>query len=268
MAERDVLRGLAQGARVLEILAQASTYGMRLTDVAAALAMPKPTAHRVLHSWSELGYVESDAEGRFRLGWRFFELAAAHQESADLRALAHPHLVNINAECGETVHLTVLDRSEVLYVDKVESREPIRVYAEIGRRAPLHATASGKAMLAHQPASFLDSYLGNELESFTDRTIARPDDLRRELEQVRQRGYAVNLGEWHREVGSVAAPIFRFDGVASAALTATLPAVSLTEDKIRQLSRVLVRESGHLSRSLGHVDGHRPNLEAQEGSPV
>jgi len=261
MAERGVLRGIEQAARVLEELAKAPA-GLRLTDVAAALRMPKATAHRILHSWVQLGYIESDLEGRYRPGWKLFELAASHHESVDLRTISRPFLLSINAECGETTHLTVLDRFEVLYLDKVESSEPIRVYAAIGRRAPLHATASGKAMLARQSSSFLDSYVRRGMERFTERTIVRRADLARELEGIRQRGYAINMGEWHREVGSIAAPVFRFDGTASAALSATMPVTALTPTKVAAVSKILVTETGRLSRSLGHVDSHRPVFES------
>jgi IclR family transcriptional regulator, KDG regulon repressor len=254
MRESGVLRGIEQASRALEALAEAPS-GLRLTDVANALGIPKPTAHRMIRSWSALGYVEADSQVRYRLGWKVFELAAAHQESIDLRSLARPHLVAINAECRETAHLTIFDRSEVLYIDKVESSEPIRVYAAIGRRAPLHATAAGKAMLAYQPSSILDAYVSKGLVGFTEKTISRADKLVRELKRIRERGYALNLGEWHREVGSVAAPVFRFDGIAWAALSATLPLRSLTRVKIQELSKLVVVESRRLSRSLGYVDG-------------
>jgi DNA-binding IclR family transcriptional regulator len=255
-----VLRGIEQAARVLEVLAEAPA-GLRLTDVAASLKMPKATAHRIIHSWVQLGYIESGLGGHYRPGWKLFELVASHHESVDLRSVSRPHLIRINAECGETTHLTVLDRFEVLYIDKVESSEPIRVYAAIGRRAPLHATASGKAMLAHQSASFLDSYIRKGLETFTERTIVHPADLAHELEGIRERGYAVNRGEWHREVGSIAAPVFRFDAMASAALSATMPVNALTPTKVAEVSQLLVTETGRLSRSLGHVDSQRPGFE-------
>jgi IclR family transcriptional regulator, KDG regulon repressor len=257
VSERGVLGGVKQAARVLEALAEAPG-GLRLTDIATVLGIPKPTAHRIVRTWSTLGYVEADPQERYRLSWKLFELAAAHQKSVDLRSLARHHLVAINAECGETTHLTVLDHSEVLYVDMIESRDPIRVYAAIGRRAPLHATAAGKAMLAYQPSSFLDSFVSKGLETFTGRTITRTRDLEGELESIRERGYAVNLGEWHTEVGAVAAPIFRFDGAVSAALCVGMPSASLTPAKIEELSQLLVRETMRLSSSLGHVDGKRP----------
>jgi IclR family KDG regulon transcriptional repressor len=252
MPERDVLRGIGQATTVLEAVA-AQPGGLRLSDISRRLSLAKPTTHRILRSWANLNYLEVDLEGRYRLGWKFFELTGKHHESLDLRALARPHLIAINAACGETVHLTVLEGTDVLYVDKIESAEPIRVYAAIGRRAPLHATASGKAMLAHQTASFFDAVIEKSPKRFTERTLIARRMLTAELSSIRTRGYAVNRGEWHIEVSAVAAPIFRFDGTVSAAFNATVPSTLLDDPKVELMSALVVEEADRLSRTLGYV---------------
>jgi IclR family transcriptional regulator, KDG regulon repressor len=256
MPERDVLKGIGQATTVLEAVA-AQPGTLRLTDLSRRLSLAKPTMHRILRSWANLNYLEVDLEGRYRLGWKFFELTGKHHESLDLRELARPHLASIHARCGETVHLTVLEGSDVLYLDKIESGEPIRVYAAIGRRAPLHATASGKAMLAHQATSFFDSYLDGEPKRFTTRTLSTRGELVPELETIRQQGYAVNRGEWHLEVSAVAAPIHGFDGAVTAAFNATVPSTVLDEAKLTLLSDLLVDGADRLSRALGFVPGGR-----------
>lgn len=246
------LHGVGQAVRVLENIA-AHGAGVTLGEATRALGMPKPTVFRALHTWLRLGYLERDSGGRYRLGWKPFELTAQHIEGANLREVAREYIRRVHEESTETIHLSVLDGTQVLYVDKLEGRQPIRVYTAMGSRGPLHATASGKAVLAFQPEEFLARFIKVGPPRYTALTIVAPAALRREMSAIRRRGYAVNRGEWHAEVAGVGAPIFDANGTVRSALSATLPVLYLSRKRVEFLTHLLTEAAAAMSRRLGYA---------------
>lgn len=210
--------------RLLSVLAQAPE-GLSLSDIATALSTAKST---LLASLKPL--VAEDflvAEGNlYRLGPRAFRLAAEISSAWSLPRTVRGYLRMLADRSGESVGLAVLDREmrRIVYVDVIESPRTVRYALKIGMSGPLHATAAGRVLLAHQPADYQAAFLANsKLTALTPRTVTQPDKLREQLEHVRKDGYCASLGETIEDSAAIAAPVFGPDGDILAALTIGAP---------------------------------------------
>lgn len=206
------VRALSRGLRLLEILAS-EPAGLALAEITQLAQLSKSSAHRLLHTLVHNGYASQESTtGRYHPSLKLLRLSSQLVEEASLAAVAHPHLSDIADVTRETVHLVLLDNDDAVYVAKVESPSPIRMYSKIGMRVPLHCTGVGKAILAHLPEDRLQHLVDNgRLQQFTEKTITDPTALRGDLAEVRQRGYAIDDGEHEEPVRCIAAPLFARD---------------------------------------------------------
>lgn len=245
---------LLKGLAVLEALA-ASDDPRGVTDLAKELGLVKSDVHRLLQALADQRYVRKVAEsGRYECTLKVWELGALVAERLDLRRVARHHVEDLAHRTSETVHLSVLDGAEVLYVDKIDSPQPVRAYSRIGGRAPASCVATGKALLAHAPEAVLNRVV-ETLKRYTPRTITNGDALRKELRRVRDVGYAVNRGEWRETVCGLAAPIFDVRGEAIAAIGISGPIERLTSSRLRELVPLVVFAARAISRALGFSGG-------------
>lgn len=203
------VRALSRGLRLLEILSS-QPAGLALAEITKLARLSKSTAHRLLQTLVQNGYATQESStGRYRPSLKLLRLSSQVVEGTDVAKVVHPHLSHIAETTGETVHLVLLDHDEAVYVAKVESPSPIRMYSKIGMRVPLHCTGVGKVILAHLPEERLLRLLdGGRLQRFTDKTITEPEVLRSHLGEVRLRGYAIDDGEHEEQVRCIAAPLF------------------------------------------------------------
>lgn len=248
---KPVLQGVEQSARLLELVAR-HPHGIRLSELTRQLKLPKATVYRTAVSWRQLGYLDQLEGGEYIIGSCIFLLASAYRAQLDLRHIARPALVDLNRRLGETVHLAVLDGDAIVYLDKVEGRQPIQVYTAVGTRAPLHATASGKAIIAHIDR-WLERWPDMPLPRFTERTITSHGEFVRELDRIRRQGFAINTGEWHAEVAGVGVPVLDQSGSAVAAVSVTFPERYLAAEQVDNLVAALKPTAAQLSLRLGYV---------------
>lgn len=159
------------------------------------------------------------------------------------------------AASRETVHLGVLDEWDVVYIDKIESSQPLQMYSRIGRHAPLHCTALGKALLAFQPDEFMDRFLRRRLKAYTPSTLTDPARVRNELEHVRGVGYALDNQEFGVGLSCVAAPLRDHTRGVVASLGIAGPTVRLGHDRIPRLATLVREAAADASAALGFVNG-------------
>jgi Transcriptional regulator len=240
---------LLKGLKLLEILAR-SPQARGTTDLAGALGVPKSNAHRTLQSLIHAGFVQQDENGLYECTSKLFELGNAAFGRQDIRKIAAGEMQRLASITKETIHLSILDRIEVIYIDKIESPQPVRAYSEIGGRAPAHCVASGKAQLAFAGAHKLDA-LPDPLPSFSSHTRASRADLNKELVQIRELGYAVNRGEWRESVGGVASPIFDATGRCVAAIGVSGPTDRMTATEREQYSSEVLAAARAVTRMTG-----------------
>jgi IclR family KDG regulon transcriptional repressor len=240
---------LAKGLEVLEALAEVDSIG--LSDLARRLQIAVPTLFRILATLVERGFAQK-AEGRYRLTLKSWELGARVLARFDVARVARPWIARLAVEVDESPHLAVLRDEAVVIVERGECRQAVKVETLVGLRAPAHASATGKVLLAYQPASRLAELLAAPLPRYSDRTLTEPEALRRELAKVRRQGYATNRGEWRPGVCAVAVPLADASGGVVAALSLTLPTERFGEARLKNvLLPALRRTAAGIAGDLG-----------------
>jgi IclR family acetate operon transcriptional repressor len=249
-------------SRALALLEAVADRGeARLVDVARQVGLHPSTAHRLLASLIDSDYVmQSPVTGRYRVGRKVVELASRSDgRDARLRSVARPHLEAIRTAVDESANLVALDGFSAIYIDQVESRRAVRLFAEPGRRVPAHSSGAGKAMLAFQDDGMLDRLYAREaFEPLTPNTITDAAALREELTRVRARGFALDDEEHEEGVSCVGAAIFDDLDIASAAISVSAPSTRLHRCGVAELGALLARHAHEISLELGHRGRPRP----------
>jgi len=239
---------LLKGLQVLEALAR-SPRPRGVSDLAKQLDLPRSNMHRTLRTLVEAGLVGQEESGAYACSLKLFELGSAVPARSDVAGLADPIMLALADATRETVHLSALEGGDVIYLHKIDSTHPVRAYTSVGGRAPAYCVATGKALLAFQPDTYLDRYDG-ALQRYTEKTLADLGALRDELRAVRRQGFALNRGEWRDSVCGVAAPVFGMGGRAVAAIGLSGPASRLA-DRLDEFAGQITAAAGELTQKMG-----------------
>jgi DNA-binding IclR family transcriptional regulator len=252
------VRSVHRALRALELIAEEGELGV--TDLGRGLGVHKATASRLAATLADGGLIERDpVTDRYRLGFGLIRLVGAAMASIDLVRTAHPVLEELADRTRETVNIGVLSGSGVVYVDQVSSAHLIASTNWVGRRTPLHASSSGKVLLAHMPEAVRQRFLGRPLEAVTPRTVTDPAVLLRQLEEVRTRGYATIRDELEEGLNAVAAPVWQLGGEVAAALSISGPSFRVRSVDLARLGRLAIDAAGAVSRRLGWTGAaHEP----------
>jgi DNA-binding IclR family transcriptional regulator len=244
--------------RALDLLGELAAHPSTLDELAQKSAVHKTTVMRLLHAMEDRRFVVRDDKQRFRLGPKLFELSSLALEQRDIRAIAHPHLAELNGKTGHTLHLAAFEGSEVVYIDKFESRHPVRMYSRIGLTASLHSTAVAKVLLADMPRGRQEQIAtGLDYVKLTENTLTSPKALLDELELVRKQGWAHDNAEHEAFVHCIAAPIRDASGAAVAAASFSVPVVMLDYDGLLGLLPDLKACTEAISEDLGWINPER-----------
>jgi DNA-binding IclR family transcriptional regulator len=193
--------------------------GLSAAEMSKETGLDPSTVFRLLLTLEGQGFVEvNHTTGKYRPGVTLLELGSRFLKNSDIRSRAIGHLESLRDEFGETVHLTILDGNEVVYLEKLAGLHPIGfMSSRVGDRNPAHCTGVGKALLAYLPDDELVArYPDGRLTRYTDTTITDLEALRLELKGVRERGYATDQEEHEQGVKCVAVPVFDHKGIAAA----------------------------------------------------
>ena len=241
---------------LLELLSREKDMGFR--ELMENLRIPRATLSRLLKILKERGYLRQDPyTRRYRLGSSILVIGASVLDTLELREIARPYMQKLLEKTNETIELAILDDGALLYIDKLESTESIRIFARIGSRyETLHATAPGKVMLAFGGKELLKNFLNRVgLRKFTEKTITEVEKLYRELEKVRRRGWAFDDEEVRIGVRRIAAPIFNYQGKLEGTIGIAGPSFRITEEKIEKFGK-WVKEAGEkVSLEFGFTGG-------------
>ncbi len=242
-AENSV-RSVDRALDILQMVA-AAAGGVGLTEIAGQVGLPKSTAHRLLATLEARGFVRREAvTDRYHLGLRALDLASCFFEGDDLTATALPEMQRLRDQFDETVSLYARDGLERVRIQKVESRQAVRRVVQIGQRSPLYIGASGKILLAYCDSQTFREVVESLPEGFDQ------DRLFRQLDRVRQDGYAVSIEE--REVGTsaVAAPVFNRSGTVVAALCISGPSSRFDRETIARYGQAVAQGARSLSGQI------------------
>lgn len=248
----DVLEALSAAGRPIGV-----------SELARQTGLSKAAMHHLLATLETRRFVMRDADSTlYKLSWALYELGSNVVRDVDVSRVARPYLDKLAAQTGESVLLGILDGHSVLYLDRGEAPAGLQMRANAGRRSPLHATASGKVLLAYAvDGTLVDEILSGRLERLTKTTITDPSALRHELAGVRRRGYATCWQE--REVGlcSVGIPLRDYRGIVVAVLTVAGPATRLT-------ARTLQHHLGPLTATAHRIEAHLGASDHDRRKPV
>lgn len=233
------MSGVQSVERAFTILQCLAGGDAGVSDVAEQVALPKSTVARLLSTLVDVGAVEQrEAGGTYGLGDLVIDLAAATHPTRALAGIAHPHLVELVETLGESAGLSVLDiDGRVLYLDQVESDNPVSIPDWTGQHLPFHCVASGLVLAARTPRA-LPSH---PLEALTPHTVTDPGELEQRLEHARRTGVAWTVDEWAVDISAVAAPIMGPAGTAVAALHVHGPTYRFPGERDRSEIEIEVR---------------------------
>ena len=253
MAERYV-QTLERSLDILEVLAQ-SEESLGVTVIGNKVSLHKSTVHRILQTLCYRGYVqrEKDSE-RYHLGIKIVELGIKFFNDLEIRKVAAPYLGKLAKSFDEVVHLVLADDGEVVYIDKRESSQVISLHSKVGRRAPMHCTAVGKAMLSALSEEEVRRILKVKgMPGFTDRTITDPAKLIEQLKEIRATGIAIESEENEVGILCVSTPIYDYSGSVIGAISVSGPANRLREKGIERIGDEIKKAGIEISSQLGYA---------------
>jgi len=225
-----------------------------VNELGRELGLHKSTVSRLMKTLEHEGLLSRSPETeRYRLGVDLIGLAAQVVSHMDIREVTHPFLRELAEMCQETVNLSVLDAGQVVNLEQfVSQARRIKSIGWVGRRTPPHCTAAGKVLLAYLPQDELDRFLQSSLEQLTPHTITDPRELRKELAQVRERGYAIVREELEEGLNVVATPIYDHTGQVVASISVAGPVYRITLELFPKLAAQLTDTATRISEQLGY----------------
>lgn len=254
-----VSQAIQRALDVLDLLANAPD-GLKLTELASALDLPKSTAARLLANLELRQYVEVDESKRYHVGLHVFSVGGRALGSSRVRACGRSFLEDLALKVGESTYLAILDQDQALYIDRIESPMPVRTLSPIGSHRPLHATAVGKVLLASMDDAAVEAILERQgLAPVTSKSVTDLDVLRQQLAAIARQGYAIDVGEWADGLTCLAAPIRDAASRVVAAIGVSGPSWRVTDDRVPEVASLLVDNAARLSGEMGYLS-QEPHL--------
>lgn len=250
MQEGKIIQSVAKAMKLLDILAE-SPVPLSLADLSLKTGWPKSTIHGLLSTMRESSVVAQDEEGRYMLGIRLFEYGCTLSSSWTILETAKPYIQHISYQTGEAVFLSILDRGEVITLDRADNRTGLQTSAEMGCRLPIHCTSQGKLFLAYMSEQEQKNILKRtELREYTPHTITTMPELQKEFERIRQQGYSIENGEYKKGLRSVAAPIYDEEGRVHYAIGIIGMFRQIESDKFIRAISIVKETADKISASL------------------
>ncbi|GAA5107096.1 IclR family transcriptional regulator [Haloechinothrix salitolerans] len=246
------MQSVDRAIEILELLLREGEAG--ISEIADELGVHKSTASRLVYTLQARDLVEQHGErGRFTIGIGMLRFAGAVTGQIDLARLGTPLCESLAEKLGETVNIAVLDGLVAINVSQARGTSAVAAQNWTGQRTPLHATSSGKVLLASMAEQDQENVLAGDLTAYTPNTIVEPDELRTVLKRVAEDGYATCFEELEPGLHAVAVEVLGPTGNVVAAISASGPAYRLSRKRIRQIARELRSAASELSGQLGYM---------------
>jgi DNA-binding IclR family transcriptional regulator len=254
---------VTKAIQMLAWMADSGEQSWGIRQAARGLDVPPSTAHRTFAMLESAGALVSDENGRYRFSLDLIRLASRIGLDLPLRRAALPHMAELVEQTGETIYLGVYgdERKRLMYVDRVESHHPLRYVLPMYEWLPMHAGAGGEAILAFLPEADIERILSaDDLQVLTEKTVTDPDQLRRELQQIRREGYIETRGRLLEGTVGMAAPVFGPDDQVVGCIVVALPEIRLDPSDSESLGTKLRACADSVSADLG---GTRPSAAGE-----
>jgi DNA-binding IclR family transcriptional regulator len=246
-------KAFIKGLRLVETLALSETP-RGVSDLAAELELTKSNVHRLLQTLQSQGYVRQvPVNSSYELTTKIWELGSHVIRRMDLVKIARPAMTRLAEQTGETVHLSVLEDTDVIYLDKIESAHHIRAHTSVGSRAPAFTVATGKAMLSHMPDDYLERFRPH-LRAYTETTRTTIEALREDIALARAQGHAVvPLGEWRDGIAACACAILGRSGELVGAIGMSGPDSRVKRKQLKLIAPQVMEAAQAISAALGYA---------------
>lgn len=230
--------------------------GISVTDLSNALDLDISTTHRYLYTLKNKNIVTQDNSTlKYSLGIGFLEIALSYLGTLDLKKAADPAMSNLHEVTGETVNLAVIDKLEVIYIERIESKQDFRHSISIGKRAPACTTSLGKAILAFMDIDAVSELLSkNPIVKTTRFSKDNPKDILKDLKKIRKTKIAIDDREHQEHIRCVGSPIFDMRGNVIAAVSVSGPVSRVTDEKLDLLKKEVKKTAQAISENLGWLD--------------
>jgi DNA-binding IclR family transcriptional regulator len=249
----DVVQSVDRSLDILEILSQ-NINGMGLTEIGVKIGLHKSTVHRLLGTLIYKGYVVQDMDSnKYKITLKLYELGVRKIASSSILEVSKPHTKALMKSLNEVVHLVIRDKNDIIYIDKVEADNTIRMASTIGRRSPLYCTSVGKSMMAYMTnVEIKDIWENSKIKKLTENTITDYNEFLEELEKIRNKGYAEDDEENELGVRCIGAPIFNHNGEIEGAISISGPTIRVTKDKVEVFAEKVKKYANLISKELGY----------------
>ncbi len=246
------VQSLTRALSLLERLSE-TDMGLSLSDVSASMGLAPSTAHRLLNTMLQTGFVEFDDEqGLWSVGVKSFSIGNAYLKKRNFVVQARPFMKELMLESGETCNLAIREDNEVIFLSQVECLETMRMVVRLGSRGPVHATGVGKALLAALPEEeALSIVAGVGMEKLTSRTLITPTELKEELAKIRKQGFSMDEEEQKEGLICFAANIYDEFKEAIAAVSISGPSVRVTQERYPRLSAQVMEAAAKITHAIG-----------------
>lgn len=249
------IQSVERAIKILELFRD-DKLELSVKEISDGLSVSKATAHGLIKTLEKNGFLEQNEETKkYKLGLKLFELGNLVARNMDLKQISKDHLLTLSKEVGETIHLCIFDGNEVVYIEKVESPNALRMNSQVGKRAPMYCTGVGKVILAYLDEEKVKEIVdATTFEPFTPHTITNPEDLYHELEEIRKQGYAVDDEEIELGLRCFAAPIFNHQGEVIASISCAGPKYKTTEKELDEKINKVKETALKISKRLGYKE--------------
>ncbi|MFJ7737519.1 IclR family transcriptional regulator [Lysinibacillus sp. NPDC097287] len=222
-------------------------------EVIELSGIPKTTAFRMLKSLEEMEFLEKGSDAKYRLGILFLKFGHLVSIRLDVRKIAYPIMNELHNDVKEAVNLIVRDGNEAMYIEKIDTKQKVRLYTAIGRKSPLYAGACSRAILSFLPEAEIKDYLESiELESFAMGTITDMERLYETVVQARELGYTISRSELENHTSAIAAPIFNHKGEVIAAMSIAGLETNYQGENVEVFVEKLKNVTAEISKQLGY----------------
>lgn len=241
---------------ILEAMSQSNDY-VGIHDICQYTGYSQSTVHRILGEMLQCGFVEKNTSfKKYKIGMETVILASRFMNSNSIVAAARDELLALSRATSETVHLLSVTEYEVIYLDKIDTKYSLGLMSAVGKKNPIYCTAGGKAIAAFRDPSWIRDYLSQvQRIPFTQNTLVEDAAFLRELDRIRQEGYAIDDREHHEDILCVGAPIFDHTGQAVASISVSAPSSRFSLEDARSIAPLVMERAQSVSAKLGGYQG-------------
>ena len=253
MSEHNVqsVQTLDRAFDIIELLSTHSK-GMGVTEIGKELGLHKSTVHRLASALAQRGYLEKDKNtGLYKIGLKFIEVSSLHIHQIELKTEAMPFMRYLAELTGQVTHLAILDETEIVYIEKIDVVQSLRMYSQIGERIPVYCSALGKVLLANQGLAYRTQIIERiNFIPYTENTIIDKEQFVAELDKTKQRGWSIDNEEHEKGIRCIASPIKDFTGKTIAALSIT---GNIAQENERRFVKMVIETASNISRQMGNL---------------